>query len=75
MKEEEFLYKLGQKIRMLRTKKSLTLYDLEVLTNIDAGDLSRLESGHTNSKIFTLYKISQALGVSINKLLDIENDN
>ena len=66
MKEKEFLYKLGQKIRkdygMIR---AWTLFELETLTNIDAGDLSKLELGYTNSKIYTLYKISQAFNIPL----------
>ena len=56
MDEEEFLKRMGQKIRDLRNDKNWTLYDLEALTNIDSGDLSKIESGYTNSRILTIYK-------------------
>ena len=72
MKEEEFLKRMGQKIRDLRNDRAWTLYDLEALTDIDAGDLSKIESGHTNSRIYTIYKISQAFKISIDKLLDFD---
>ncbi len=75
MDEEEFLKRMGQKIRDLRNDKNWTLYDLEALTNIDSGDLSKIESGYTNSRILTIYKISQALKVSIDKLFDFAKVN
>ncbi len=75
MDEEEFLKRMGQKIRDLRNDKNWTLYDLEALTNIDSGDLSKIEFGYTNSRILTIYKISQALNVSIDKLFDFAKVN
>ena len=75
MDEEEFLKRMGQKIRDLRNDKNWTLYDLEALTNIDSGDLSKIESGYTNSRILTIYKISQALNVSIDNLFDFAKVN
>lgn len=72
MKEKEFLNKLGQKIRKLRNEKSWTLLDLGALTDIDTSDLSKLELGYINSTIFTLYKISQAFGITVSELVNIE---
>lgn len=72
MEEKEFLQNLGRKIRNLRDSREWTLYDLEARTNIDFSDISKLELGYTNSKIFTLYKLSQAFGISLSELLDIE---
>ena len=75
MNEEEFLKRMGQKIRDLRNDKNWTLYDVEALTNIDSGDLSKIELGYTNSRILTIYKISQALNISIDKLFDFAKVN
>lgn len=47
MDKEEFLKRMGQKIRDLRNDRAWTLYDMEALTDIDSGDLSKIESGHT----------------------------
>ncbi len=71
MEEKEFLRKLGQKIRNLRNDKTWTLYDLEAVTGIDAGDISKIELGYTNSRILTYYKISQAFKISIDELLNL----
>ena len=72
MDKEEFLKRMGQKIRDLRNDRAWTLYDMEALTDIDSGDLSNIESGHTNSRIYTIYKISRAFEISIDKLLDFD---
>lgn len=72
MDKEEFLKRMGQKIRDLRNDRAWTLYDMEALTDIDSGDLSTIESGHTNSRIYTIYKISRAFEISIDKLLDFD---
>ena len=72
MDKEEFLKRMGQKIRDLRNDRAWTLYDMEELTDIDYGDLSKIESGHTNSRIYTIYKISRAFEISIDKLLDFD---
>lgn len=72
MDKEEFLKRMGQKIRDLRNDRAWTLYDMEALTDIDSGDLSKIESDHTNSRIYTIYKISRAFEISIDKLLDFD---
>lgn len=72
MDKEEFLKRMGQKIRDLRNDRAWTLYDMEALTDIDSEDLSKIESGHTNSRIYTIYKISRAFEISIDKLLDFD---
>lgn len=72
MKESELLYKLGQKIKQLRSEKNWTLRELEAYTNIDHSDLSKMESGYISPQILTLYKISQAFGITLSQLVDIE---
>ena len=42
MDKEEFLKRMGQKIRDLRNDRAWTLYDMEALTDIDSGDLSKI---------------------------------
>lgn len=72
MKEAELIFKIAQKLRELRNDKKLTLRELEALTNIDNAYLSKIESGAVNPKLSTLYKLSQALGVKLSELVDIE---
>lgn len=72
MRDNELLYKLGQRLQELRKSKKLTLQELEAMTNIDNSNLSKYEAGSVNPKLTTLYKLSQAFGISLSKLLEIE---
>ena len=38
----------------------------------DKSNVSRLESGKTNPRIFTLYRVSVALGVPLSELMKID---
>lgn len=75
MKESELLYKFGQRLKELRDNKKWSLRDLEACTGIDHSELSRYESGYVSPQLVSLYKISQAYGITLSKLLDIEKDD
>lgn len=72
MRDNELLYKLGQRLQELRKSKSLTLQELEAMTNIDNSNLSKYEAGSVNPKLTTLYKLSQAFGITLSELVKIE---
>lgn len=74
MKDGELmLYKFGQKLQKLRKSKSLTLQELEAMTDIDNSNLSKYEAGSIDIRLSTLYKLSKAFGISLSKLFeDIE---
>lgn len=72
MRDSELLYKLGQRLQELRKSKSLTLQELEAMTNIDNSNLSKYEAGSVNPKLTTLYKLSQAFGITLSELVKIE---
>lgn len=74
MKESELLYKFGQRLKELRENRKWTLRDLEARTNIDNSELSKYELGYISPQLLTLYKLSQAYGITLSKLLDIEKD-
>lgn len=74
MKESELLYKFGQRLKELRENRKWTLRDLEARTNIDNSELSKYELGYISPQLITLYKLSQAYGITLSKLLDIEKD-
>lgn len=67
--------KIGERIRILRESKGITQQDLAAACNFEKANLSRLEAGRTNPTISTLYKISQALEITIAELVDIEAVN
>ena len=68
MKREHFLKKVAIAVKNGRTKKSLTLFDLEVMTDISKRQLIRIEQGNANLAAYTLYKLVTALEIDINDL-------
>lgn len=65
---EDALRNVGMRIKQIRLQKGLTQLDLEVLTRINNGDLSRIENGKINFEFLTLVKIATALEVEISDL-------
>ena len=72
MKKEIVLIRIGMKIKELREEKNVSQQDLAAACNFEKSNMSRIEAGRTNFTIETLLKISEALGVSLNELVDIE---
>jgi len=77
MEKVALLNLVGRRIKQIRENKGLAQLDVAVRMegNIDATNISRIESGRTNPTIYTLFRISQALEVSISDLLSIEYPN
>lgn len=50
----------------------MTQLDVAVICDYDKTAISRIESGRTNITIKSLYNLSQALGVKIKDLVDVE---
>lgn len=74
MKEKELLKKMGMRIKEVRTTKGVTQQQLAIEAfNTDKSNISRLEAGRVNASIYTLYKVSQYLGVSLSDLVDFED--
>ncbi|MDD4190937.1 MAG: helix-turn-helix transcriptional regulator [Mangrovibacterium sp.] len=73
MKITELQRKIGEKIRMLRESKGISQQNLAAICNFEKANLSRIESGRTNPTVSTLYKISQALEVSLSEIVDVES--
>ncbi len=72
MKKEQLQQKIGEKIKEIRESKMISQQNLAAMCNFEKGNMSRIESGRTNPTIETIYKISQALGVKMVELIDIE---
>jgi transcriptional regulator with XRE-family HTH domain len=72
MKISQLQQKIGNRIKILRESKEISQQDLAAICNFEKGNLSRIETGRTNPTISTLYKISQALDISISSLVDVE---
>ena len=72
MNEQEYLIKIGEKIKTLRDKRGMEQQDLAAVCNFEKSNMSRIEAGGTNMTFRTLLKISKALKVKIKDLLDVE---
>ena len=69
MSKEQFLAKLGTKIRKIRKEKNLSLDKLAALCDYEKANLSRIESGKTNTTIITLYTLSKVMEVPLCEFL------
>lgn len=74
VEKSELLKLIGKRIQDLRINKGLSQVDLvgKIQGSIDTTNISRIESGRTNPTAFTLYRISEALEVSMSDLLNFE---
>lgn len=74
MEKEELLKFVGKKIQQIRLSKGLTQVDLvgKIEGEIDTTNISRIEAGRTNPTIFTLYRIANALEVSLSEIVEIK---
>jgi transcriptional regulator with XRE-family HTH domain len=63
------LRKFGEHLKQLRKKQGLTLLEIEVLTGISEGSLSKMENGKKNPALTTLVKLAKGLGVPVSKLV------
>ncbi len=58
--------RLGPEIVALRKAKRLTLEQVAALTGLSVGFISQIERGKNRPSVTAMYKLSRALGVSIN---------
>ena len=65
MSKEVFLLKLGAKIRTVRKEKKMSLDKLAALCDFEKANLSRIETGKTNTTILTLHTISRVMEVPL----------
>jgi transcriptional regulator with XRE-family HTH domain len=80
MTEVQLLKKIGKRIKQLREEKGITQDNLGIAMSLgkqavkeyDKSNVSRLEAGKHNPRIFTLYRVAVALEVTLDELLKIE---
>src|ERR1039457_1604094 len=63
----ETVENIGQRIRQLRESRGMTQSQLQTRSNVSRSYLSRIESGQMTPSLGTLEKISEALGVGLNR--------
>ena len=71
MEKLEIFKQVGRNIQQIRLGKGLSQVDLvgRIEENIDTTNISRIEQGRTNPTLLTLYRIAQALEVSLSDLV------
>lgn len=72
MTEKQLLKKIGLRIKQLRTEKGLTQLEFGYRIEVDKSNVSRLESGRFNTKIYTLFQVAQALEIDLSDLLKLD---
>ncbi len=65
---------IGARIKQLRTKNNLTLEELASRCELTKGFLSQLERNLTSPSITTLQDVSEALGCTLSKFFQEEED-
>ena len=70
MNKEQLKKKVGQRIVELRSQKGWSQSDLARACNKDRQAIEKLENGKVNPTLYSLFEISKALGISLNKLVD-----
>jgi len=67
--EGEFNRRVGTRIRVLRTQTKRTLADVASECGITAAQLSQIELGKSATSVWSLARISSALGTPLNEVL------
>jgi transcriptional regulator with XRE-family HTH domain len=70
----ETVENIGQRIRQLRESRSMTQSQLQARSRVSRSYLSRIESGQMTPSLGTLEKISEALGVGLNRFFIPESN-
>jgi transcriptional regulator with XRE-family HTH domain len=63
----EMVKNIGQRIRQLRKSRGISQSQLQALSRVSRSYLSRIESGQMTPSLGTLEKISEPLGVGLNR--------
>jgi transcriptional regulator with XRE-family HTH domain len=72
MEKSELLVLFGKQIKKLRIEKGMSQVDLvaKMQGNIDTTNISRIEAGRTNPTVYSLYRLSEALEISMSELMN-----
>ena len=61
--------RLGNNLQKWRAKKRLSQGDIAKVLDTDRAYISNIENGRMNPTLFTLEKLSQSLGITVDELL------
>jgi transcriptional regulator with XRE-family HTH domain len=71
-RKDEFQKMLGQNIRRLRTRRSMTLEELSLEAGMAYSQVSRIELGKRNPSSYTLFILSTTLNANASELFDFQ---
>ncbi|PFZ02314.1 hypothetical protein COL75_16500 [Bacillus wiedmannii] len=74
-KEEQVALKIAENIKTLLKEKGMRQTDLSALTGIARSTMSDYVNGRTTISMGSLQKISEALGTTKSKLVDLQSDS
>lgn len=70
-KEEEIKKGFGGRLRQIRKKKGLSQENLALTCDLDRTYIGGVERGERNISLVNIYKIAEALGISVRELFDV----
>jgi len=74
-KGDELKKLVGNNLAFHRKKNSLSQYALAKISGINQSNLSKFETGETGVNLWSFYKLSQILGVSMDTLFSDNVEN
>ncbi|NLK91839.1 MAG: helix-turn-helix transcriptional regulator [Bacteroidales bacterium] len=75
MSDKDLFELVGIRIRNIRKSQGMSQQILAYEVDMEKTNISRIEAGRTNVTIKNLYKIAQALGVTMKDIVDIEREH
>lgn len=68
LRDDEFLLRVGGRIRELREKRGMSMEDLGAECGIERNTVFRIENGKVNTTVSTLKAIAEGLGTTFGEL-------
>ncbi len=75
LSDKDLFELVGIRIRNIRKSQGMSQQILAYEVDMEKTNISRIEAGRTNVTIKNLYKIAQALGVTMKDIVDIEREH
>lgn len=75
LSDKDLFELVGIRIRNIRKSQGVSQQILAYEVDMEKTNISRIEAGKTNVTIKNLYKIAQALGVTMKDIVDIEREH
>ena len=66
--KKKFLKGIGKKVKEIRESKELSQFQLAIEAEIPKNQVGRIERGEINTSIYTLKRITDALGCDLKKV-------